>query len=152
MKSYPLSHDGVLSTMFLVENNGYFLAYYGDTGPDSIEKSKNLEETFKVLGPLVQNGKLKAILIESSYDNSRSDNSLFGHLTPFWLVKELEVLGKYSGGMKSLEGFNVIVTHIKPSLKKNGNIRGTIQLELNSNNLYKIKYSFPKQGDKITLK
>ena len=99
VKSYPLSHDGVESTMFLVESNGNYLAYYGDTGPDKVEKTYKLEETFKVLGPLIQIKKLKGIMIEVSYDNSRADNLLFGHLTPNWLETELEVLGKYSGGM-----------------------------------------------------
>ncbi|MGL4308019.1 MAG: MBL fold metallo-hydrolase [Cetobacterium sp.] len=152
VKSYPLSHSGDESTMFLVENSGNYIAYYGDVGPDKVEKSNKLEETFKVLGPLIEKKKLKGIMIEVSYDNSRSDNLLFGHLTPNWLQKEMEVLSKYSGGEKNLEGLNIIITHIKPSLKKDENFKEKIKVELQENNNYKINYFIPDQGDKIILK
>ena len=131
------------NTYLQVENTNYKV---------KVEKTYKLEETFKVLGPLIQIKKLKGIMIEVSYDNSRADNLLFGHLTPNWLETELEVLGKYSGGMKNLARMNVIVTHIKPSLKKIENIRNKVKLQLQENNGYKINYFFPKQGDKIVLK
>lgn len=150
VKAFPLSHSNHISTMFLVENNGNYMAYYGDVGPDKIEKTDLLEKTFKVLGPLIKENRLKGIMIEVSYDNSREDNLLFGHLTPNWLNKELEVLEKYSGKNK-LENLNIIVTHIKPSLKKNDNIREKIKKELIKNNKFKINYYFPQQGDLIKL-
>ena len=150
VKAFPLSHSNHISTMFLVENDGDYMAYYGDVGPDKIEKTDLLEKTFKVLGPLIKKNKLKGIMIEVSYDNSREDNLLFGHLTPKWLNKELEVLEKYSGKNK-LENLNIIVTHIKPSLKKDDNIREKIKKELIKNNKFKINYYFPQQGDLIKL-
>lgn len=151
VRSFPLSHSNYESTMFLVENNGDYLAYYGDVGPDKVENSNGLEETFKVLGPLIEKGKLKAIMIESSFESSKEDKNLFGHLTPNWINKEFEVLEKYSGKGK-LENLNVIITHIKPSLKKNDDVRGKIRKELEENNKFKLNYFFPVQGDLIELK
>ena len=145
---FSLSHSNYESTMFLLENNGEYLAYYGDVGPDQVENSKGLEETFKVLGPLIKEKKLKAIMIESSFDSSKEDKSLFGHLTPKWIDEEFKVLEKYSGE-GSLKGLNVIITHIKPSLKKNDNMREKIKKELLENNTYDVKYYFPVQGESL---
>lgn len=150
VKGYPLSHSNHMSTMFLIENEGDYLAYYGDVGPDKIEKTNLLEETFKVLGPLIKKKKLKGIMIEVSYDNSREDNLLFGHLTPKWLNKELKILERYSG-KNNLKGLNVIVTHIKPSLKKNDNIRERIKKQLLESNELKVNYYFPQQGELLEL-
>ena len=49
--AFPLSHSNYESTMFLLENNGEYIAYYGDVGPDKVENSNGLAESFKVLGP-----------------------------------------------------------------------------------------------------
>ncbi len=37
---YPLSHDKSPSSMLLISSNNEFFAYFGDTGPDDVEKSK----------------------------------------------------------------------------------------------------------------
>lgn len=146
--AFPLSHSNYESTMFLVENNGEYLAYYGDVGPDKVENSKGLEESFKVLGPLIKEKKLKAIMIESSFDSSKDDKGLFGHLSPKWINEELKVLEKYSG-KGTLKDLNIVITHIKPSLKKNDNVREKIKKELLENNEYDIKYYFPIQGESL---
>ncbi|MDB5025480.1 MAG: 3,5-cyclic-nucleotide phosphodiesterase, partial [Mucilaginibacter sp.] len=39
VKAFPLSHSNLISTAFLVQNNGNYLLYLGDTGADEIEKS-----------------------------------------------------------------------------------------------------------------
>nr|WP_307775842.1 3',5'-cyclic-nucleotide phosphodiesterase [uncultured Cetobacterium sp.] len=151
VEAYSLSHSNYESTMFLIEDNGTYLAYYGDVGPDEVEKTDRLEKTFEALGALIKEKKLKGIMIESSYDSSRDDKALFGHLTPNWINKSLDSLAKY-GGEKNIEGLNVIVTHIKPSLKKNDDIRKRVEKELRDNNKYKVNYYFPQQGDLIKLK
>lgn len=150
VQAFPLSHGNYQSTMFLVENQGDYLAYYGDVGPDSVEKSHGLEETFKVLAPLLKEKKLKGIMIESSYDCSRQDKELFGHLTPCWIDKELEVFEKYAG-KNSLNHLNIIITHIKPDLRKNHQMRHKIATELRQNNRFNINYHFPVQGDLTEL-
>lgn len=146
VRSFPLSHSNYESTMFLIENNGEYLAYYGDVGPDKVEKSNGLDESFKVLGPLLKEKKLKAIMIESSFENSKQDKDLFGHLTPKWIDTELENLERYSG-KGNLKGLNIVITHIKSSLKKNENMREKIEKELVDNNRFGVQYHFPVQGD-----
>ena len=146
--AFPLSHSNYESTMFLLENNGEYLAYYGDVGPDKVENNKGLEESFKVLGPLIKEKKLKAIMIESSFDNSKDDKGLFGHLSPRWINEEFKVLEKYSG-KGTLKDLNVVITHIKPSLKKSENTREKIKKELLNDNIYGVKYYFPIQGESL---
>lgn len=148
--AYPLSHSNYESTLFLIENKGDYLAYYGDVGPDKMEKSNQLENSFKVLAPLLKEKKLKGIMIEVSFKNSTPDNLLFGHLTPNWLSNELETLAKYAG-KENMKGLNVIVTHIKPSLKKNENMREIIAKELEATNTLGVKYHFPVGGDAINF-
>ncbi|WP_297598018.1 3',5'-cyclic-nucleotide phosphodiesterase [uncultured Cetobacterium sp.] len=151
VKTFPLSHSNYESSMFLIENEGDYLAYFGDVGPDKIERTDKLEKTYRALGPLLKNKKIKGIMIEVSFDNSKKDEALFGHLTPMWINKELDILAKYSG-IENLEGLNIIITHIKPSLKKNDDMRERIKKELNESNIYKVNYIFPTQGDLLLLK
>jgi cAMP phosphodiesterase len=53
-------------------------------------------------------------MIEVSFPNEQPDKSLFGHLTPRLLMNEMTELGKLAG--VSLQGFNVVVTHLKAAL------------------------------------
>ncbi|MGL4985864.1 MAG: hypothetical protein ACRC5H_01850 [Treponemataceae bacterium] len=149
-QAFSLSHSGVESTMFLIQSDEKYLAYYGDLGSDAVEKATKLETTFKAIAPLIREKKLKAIMIEVSFPNEKPDQFLFGHLTPEWLNKELDILTHYAG-TENMEGLNIIITHIKPSLKKNNDIRAKIIKELTDTNTYKVNYFFPTQGDKIEL-
>ncbi len=45
-------------------------------------------------GPKIAAGKLAAVFIESSYDDSQSVDRLFGHLTPKFIMEELSVLAR----------------------------------------------------------
>lgn len=65
---------------------------FGDVEPDSISLSpRNLgiwqEAALKIAG-----GTLAAIFIECSYDDSQSNDRLFGHLKPVFVVEELRTL------------------------------------------------------------
>ncbi len=46
----------------------------------------------------VKQGRLKALLIETSYTNARPDNLRFGHLTPHRLLSCLHELVQAAGG------------------------------------------------------
>ena len=126
-QAFPLSHSNYESSMLLVRNNKDYFAYFGDTGPDIVEKSTNLDTIWKNLGTKVKSKTLKGIIIEVSYPNGIQDKYLFGHLTPDWLIKELQNLEKYSGGKGSLKGFNVIISHVKPSLYKGIDTRSIVR-------------------------
>ena len=115
--AYPLSHGGVESTAFLIESGDDALLCFGDTGPDEIEKSTAIADVWTAVAALAKQKRLKAIIIEVSYDNTQPDKLLFGHLTPAWLQKSLAGLETLAGA-NSLQDLPVVISHIKYSLKK----------------------------------
>ena len=147
-QAFPLSHSNYESSMLLVRNNKDYFAYFGDTGPDIVEKSTNLDTIWKNLGTKVKSKTLKGIIIEVSYPNGIQDKDLFGHLTPDWLIKELQNLEKYSGGKGSLKGFNVIISHVKPSLDKGIDTRSIVREQLRVGNTMGVNFIMLDQGEK----
>lgn len=145
VKAFPLSHSNLTSTAFLVSHNEGYVLYLGDTGPDEIEKkSRNLEALWQAVAPLIKAKQLKAIMIEVSFPDEQPDKTLFGHLTPRWLMKEMHQLETLSG---SLTGFKVIVTHVKPpesSIER-------IKTQLAAENDLKLDLIYPQQGKAINL-
>ena len=65
---------------------------FGDVEPDSISLSPRNFQVWQDAAPKVAAGQLTAILVECSYDDSRPDDRLFGHLIPRYLMEELNVL------------------------------------------------------------
>lgn len=145
--AYPLSHSGHPCTAFLVKNQDSYLLYFGDTGPDSVEKSENIQRVWNAVAPLVKAKQLRGIFLECSFPNGRKDNELFGHLTPDWMQKELAKLN----ALASIKGLPVIVTHVKPSLKAGDDVDKTIADELNKGNKLGVRFIMPRQGDRIEL-
>lgn len=113
--AYPLSHAGSPSTAFLLQNGSDALLCLGDTGPDAVEGSTRLNDLWRVVAPLVREGRLRGILIEASYPDPVPDARLYGHLTPSWLDKELQVLRGMVGNDERMKKLPILVTHIKPS-------------------------------------
>ncbi|WP_394149538.1 3',5'-cyclic-nucleotide phosphodiesterase [Vibrio maritimus] len=148
VKAYPLSHGGVVSTAFLVRNpdDQYFL-FFGDTGADEVEKASSLDAIWRDIAPLIDADKLRGMVIEVSFPNSTPDKYLFGHLTPKWLMHELEQLKGYTSG-GSIEGLSVVVSHIKYSLKWNEALTEKILGELNAlNGSTGVRFIIPEQGE-----
>ncbi|PUB30923.1 cAMP phosphodiesterase [Elizabethkingia sp. YR214] len=145
---FPLSHvNPYKSSAILVSNvQQESVLYLGDTGADRVEKSNALQNLWQNIAPLIKNKKLKAILIEVSFENERAENALFGHLTPKLLNEELSILAK-TAQQKDLKDLKIIITHLKPG----GNRIETIKKELTENNPLKVQLIFPEQGKKIQL-
>lgn len=143
---FPLSHGGAESTAFLLESGGDSLACFGDTGPDTVEKSTRLREVWTVLAERVKQKRLKAIVIETSYTSDRPDNLLFGHLTPRWLMQELRVLDQLAGG-NALRGLPVVISHIKYSLTTEQPQQQVLQ-ELEAGNDLGVRFVIPEQGQR----
>lgn len=139
VKAFPLSHSNLTSTAFLVSNKNSYMLYLGDTGPDEIEKSQKLQLLWQVAAPLIKEKKLKAIMIEVSFPNEQPDKTLFGHLTPRWLMKEMDELEKLSGPLK---GFNIVVTHVKPPQSSIERIKKQLAAE----NKLQLNLIYPQQG------
>lgn len=139
---FSLSHGNPYeSTAFLVRYKDAYILYLGDTGSDEIEKSNKLELLWQHIAPLIQTKKLKAIFIEVSFPNEQPDKQLFGHLTPKWLMAEMNVLSSLAG-KKSMKNLPVVITHTKPI----GNNESIIKKELSASNQLQLKILYPQQG------
>jgi 3',5'-cyclic-nucleotide phosphodiesterase len=144
--AYPLSHGGVESTAFLIESGDDALLCFGDTGPDEVEKSTAIADVWAAVAGLVKEKRLKAVIIEVSYDNAQPDKQLFGHLTPAWLQKSLAGL-ETAAGAGSLKDLPVVISHIKYSLKKGELPQDRILSELEVGNTLGVRYIIPEQGE-----
>ena len=148
VKTFVLSHSSPYrSSAFLIRHNENYVLYLGDTGSDTIEHSQRLRQLWQSIAPLVNDKKLKGIFIETSFPDEQPVKQLFGHLTPQLLMNEMKVLSGFCKDVKVLDGFPVIITHIKP----NGNNEWKIKKELEKNNPLKLKLIFPQQGKKMIL-
>lgn len=146
VQAFPLSHSNLTSTAFLINSGDACILYLGDTGPDAVEKSQNLHKLWMAVAPLVKSKKLKAILIETSFPDEQPDKTLFGHLTPRWLMEEMNDLATLTG-TNSLRGFNIVVTHVKPPQKNIDRLKQQLKAE----NTLGLNLIFPVQGKDIDL-
>ena len=146
VRAFPLSHSNLTSAAFLIGSNDAYILYLGDTGPDEIEKSHNLHNLWLAIAPLIKANKLKAIMIETSFPNEQPDKTLFGHLTPHWVMNEMNNLADLTS-KNQLKGLNIIITHVKPPQLNINKLKAQLQAE---NNL-KLNLIFPEQGKLIML-
>jgi cAMP phosphodiesterase len=143
VQPFSLSHSNPSkSTAFLIRYKDAYLLYLGDTGADEIERTNNLYLLWQSVAPLIKAKKLKAIFIETSFPNEQPTKQLFGHLTPFLLIKEMTVLSALTG-TEAMKSFPVIITHIKPSLD---NAEEKIKKQLGELNSLNLKLVFPEQA------
>jgi len=152
---YELSHSGrYLSTAFLVESGGEYMLYFGDSGPDAVEKSDKMQRVWTAVAPLVREKKLHGIFLESSFPSDRPDNLLFGHLTPKWMMEELRTLAKLVNPDQpeiALNGLKVVVTHIKPTLNRDDSPESTIMNELSELNDLGVEFILPESGKRLVF-
>ena len=145
--AFALSHaNPTQSTAFLVRHKESYLLYLGDTGADSVEHSHKMHQLWLQVAPLMKAKKLKALFIETSFSNEQPDKQLFGHLTPHWLMQELQDLASLSG-TEALKDFPVVITHIKPG----GNREQLIRTQLKAYNLLHVKLIIPEQAKLLTF-
>lgn len=146
VKPFPLSHSNLTSTAFLINSNNNYLLYLGDTGPDEIEKSHNMQALWQAIASLIKSKQLKGIMIEVSFPNEQPDKTLFGHYTPKWLMAELGELSKLTGPA-ALKNFNIVVTHVKPPLASIAKIKAQLKAE----NKLGLNLIYPVQGKQLDL-
>lgn len=83
------------SAFFLRDDHtGNEVLIFGDVEPDSLSLSPRTNQVWSDAASKITVGLLTGILIECSYDNSQSDETLFGHLAPRHLIAELKVLAE----------------------------------------------------------
>ena len=147
VKSFKLSHSNPYEgAAFLMRSDSSYVLYFGDTGPDEIEKTDKMRHVWTYVAPLLKSGKLKGIFLEVSYPDEQADGKLYGHLTPKWFFKEMDNLSDLAG-KQNMKGLKVIVTHLKPG----GGSEDKIKMQLEAKNNLQIKLIVPEQGVKIDL-
>ncbi|MCT8002346.1 3',5'-cyclic-nucleotide phosphodiesterase [Sphingomonas sanguinis] len=127
VSAFPLSHGGTVSTAFLIRSGADAILCMGDTGPDAVERSGALALLWTAVAPLIREGRLRAIIVETSYPDPRPDGQLFGHLTPRWLHSELSRLADVAG---SLAGVPIVIGHIKPDLSGSDTVERRVMAQL----------------------
>lgn len=146
--AYPLAHGPVESAAFLFRAHGDSILCFGDTGPDSVENSDKMDTVWKAVADDAASGALKAVIIESSYTSDRPDNLLFGHLTPKYILQDLEKLAELAGGPDAIRGLPVVISHIKYQIKQGPLPQDTILKELEAGNTMGVRFIIPEQGMK----
>lgn len=82
------------STAYFIRDDatGNEVLIFGDVEPDSISLSPRTAQVWADAAPKIAAGILTGVFIECSYDDSQSDDTLFGHLCPRHLIAELKAL------------------------------------------------------------
>jgi|GEM_PF-37600 len=156
VEAMPVSHGQPYeSTAFLIRSGNHYLLYFGDVGPEGVEGTGLITEVWERVAPLVADGSLLGMFLEVSYPEGRPDSLLFGHLTPSWLMAEMHTLAQLanpSNPYAVLEGFPVVVTHVKPSFQMIEPPRNVIERQLKQLNDLGIEFILPYQGMRIDFR
>lgn len=97
----PGSPQGDQERICVYDSSAYFIQdqvnrrevlIFGDVEPDSISLSPRNLQIWQDAAPKIAAGTLLAIFIECSYDDSQSNDRLFGHLKPVFVIEELKTL------------------------------------------------------------
>ncbi|KAH7360753.1 low-affinity cAMP phosphodiesterase [Rhexocercosporidium sp. MPI-PUGE-AT-0058] len=124
----PTSHSGKCvynSSVFFIRDSatGKEILVFGDVEPDSVSLSPRNRLVWAEAAPKIASGQLTGIFIECSYDESRPNDQLFGHLKPSYLIEELKVLAGYvsrSGGGSVNTNTDKHITSPKRKRVRNG--------------------------------
>ncbi|KAG4444083.1 hypothetical protein IFR05_000436 [Cadophora sp. M221] len=113
------------SSVFFIRDSatGKEVLIFGDVEPDSVSLSPRNRLVWSEAAPKIASGQLTGIFIECSYDNSRDDELLFGHMKPSFLIQELQVLAGYvsrNGGGSSISDADNNFTSPKRKRNRNG--------------------------------
>ena len=85
----------------VVDSSAYFIRdvatgrevlIFGDVEPDTISLSPRNSQVWSEAAPKIASGQLRGIFVECSYDDAQSEDTLFGHLAPRYLIAELKAL------------------------------------------------------------
>ena len=155
VEAQPLAHGARTdSTAFLVDANGHYVVYMGDTGPDHLEDRPTTLHLWKRLIPLIRDDRLRAICIESSYTDETPEDQLLSHLTPKWIMRAFRQLAGLVAPQRpetALTGLAVVITHIKPHLDAGEETRNAVTRQLREQNDLGLHLVFAEQGEPFDL-
>lgn len=125
------------SSAFLItyKSGSTSILVFGDFESDIISKTTKNFQIWHRIAPLINSKSLSAIILECSSCLTLSHIELYGHLMPLHLIKELDSLALECRRInptstKPLEGFNIIVNHVKESADGQFDPRRKIQEDL----------------------
>lgn len=103
---FPVEPCVIDSSAFFLRDDctGHEVLIFGDVEPDSLSIAPRTQQVWADAAPKVASGLLKGILIESSYDESQSDETLFGHLAPRHIIAEMQALASKVVNVKTGHG------------------------------------------------
>jgi 3',5'-cyclic-nucleotide phosphodiesterase len=148
--AFSLSHP-LESTAFVIETDQDLFVYFGDTGPDEIEKQGKLKVLWQYLAEQLKEKHLRALVIEVSFANQQPDNRLFGHLTPEWLIQELTEFHTLIEDKAKIKDLQVVISHIKYSMKNGPDPKEQIRQQLEQANSLGFKFVLATQGQRLHL-
>ena len=148
--AFSLSHP-LESTAFVIEKDQDLFVYLGDTGPDQVEKQGKLKALWQYLAQQLKDKHLRALVIEVSFTNQQPDKLLFGHLTPKWFIQELTQFHTLIDDKSKIKDLQVIISHIKYTMKNGPDPREQIKQQLDQANLLGFKFVFATQGQRLHL-
>ncbi|KAJ7632251.1 cAMP phosphodiesterases class-II-domain-containing protein [Roridomyces roridus] len=98
VRGFPVSHGhndrgNYDSAAFFIryDPTGHEFLFFGDLEPDALSLAPRTIHVWRAAAPKIPTS-LATIFIECSWPSTRSDDALYGHLKPEYLVKELEAL------------------------------------------------------------
>jgi 3',5'-cyclic-nucleotide phosphodiesterase len=142
------------SAAFMVDADGHYVVYMGDTGPDRVEGRPTTRLLWERLVPIARDGRLRAVFIESSYRDETPDDQLFSHLTPKWIIRAFRDLAEMVDRRRpetALAGLTVVITHIKPHLDAAETTREAVKRQLREQNDLGLHFVFAEQGTPFEL-
>jgi len=155
VEARPLAHGARIdSAAFLVDADGQYVVYMGDTGPDHLEDRPTTRRLWERLAPLARDERLRAVFIESSYADETPDDQLQSHLTPKWIMHALHELAGMVDPRRpetALAGLTVVVSHIKPRLVAGEETRTVVERQLRERNDLRLRLVFAEQGRPFEL-
>ena len=155
VEAFPLAHgDHIDSTAFLIESEGFYALYMGDTGPDDVEGRTTTQDLWQHIASLVKAKLLRGIFIEASYTDEWPDENLCSHLTPAWIMRafrQLAALVDAQNPQSALQDLTIIITHIKPDLSSGVQPREIVKKQLNMHNDLGLRFIFAEQGGSFDL-
>jgi 3',5'-cyclic-nucleotide phosphodiesterase len=155
VEAWPLAHGARIdSAAFLVDANGHYVVYMGDTGPDHLEDRPTTRLLWERLVPLIREARVRGIFIESSYSDERPDDQLQSHLTPKWIMHALRELAEMVDPKRTetaLAGLTIVVNHIKPHLDAGEATRDVVERQLRAQNDLGLRLVFAEQAKPFEL-
>lgn len=155
VEAQPLEHSSQTdSTAFLVDANGLYVVYMGDTGPDHLEDRPTTRLLWERLAPFIRDDRLRGVYIESSYSDEMPDDQLHSHLTPKWIMHAFRQLAEIVEPRRpetALAGLNVVIMHIKPHLGAGEETRAVVERQLRRQNVLQLRLVFAEQARSFEL-